>query len=242
MFVILYYISKAENEFGEKTDEKMTMHSLAELDTSYIEDYSSAEAINKSTPIEKLNGYLASTDISPVRHTLTVPWEEVSERTKRHYVRKGREVVNACLEEIVPGESAAVLDCLVKDKLANKTDYNLAEALNCKYFQNSCHWGTRRQILSIIANKVSFKELKMWIPDLTRYHFNIARHHKLLHGAGFGLPTTVKNTRMYLDIGKLDHFLTFISSTHIVQDLPFGEKSSSCPQVNRYESQTLYAP
>ena len=29
---------------------------------------------------------------------------------------------------------------------------------------------------------------------------------------------------MYVDPEKLDHFLTFITSTHIVQDLPFGEK------------------
>ena len=30
---------------------------------------------------------------------------------------------------------------------------------------------------------------------------------------------------MYVEPEKLDHFLSFISSTHIVQDLPFGEKS-----------------
>ncbi len=29
---------------------------------------------------------------------------------------------------------------------------------------------------------------------------------------------------MYMHPGKLDHFLTFITSTHIVQDVPFGEK------------------
>ena len=81
--ILYFFISKAENEFGEKTDEGMTLHSLAELDTSYIEDYPSAEAVFKSTPIEKLNGYLASRDISPVRHTLTVPWEEASERTNK---------------------------------------------------------------------------------------------------------------------------------------------------------------
>ena len=30
---------------------------------------------------------------------------------------------------------------------------------------------------------------------------------------------------MYVEPEKLDHFLSFITSTHIVQDLPFGEKS-----------------
>ena len=30
---------------------------------------------------------------------------------------------------------------------------------------------------------------------------------------------------MYISPEKLDHFLSFITSTHIVQDLPFGEKT-----------------
>ena len=90
-------------------------------------------------------------------------------------------------------------------------------------YHNSNHWSTRRQILSIIADKLTFKELKEWIPNLTWYRFNIARHHTLLYGRGSVLPT-IKNTRMYVDPEKLDHFLTFITSTHIVQDLPFGEK------------------
>ena len=67
------------------------------------------------TPVEKLNGYLASRDTSPVRHILTVPWNEASKRTKRYYVRKGRQVVHTCLEEIVPGESETLLECLSKE-------------------------------------------------------------------------------------------------------------------------------
>jgi len=35
----------------------------------------------------------------------------------------------------------------------------------------------------------------------------------------------VKSTRIYIASEKLDHFLTFITSTNIVQDLPFGEKT-----------------
>ncbi|KXJ24888.1 hypothetical protein AC249_AIPGENE6783 [Exaiptasia diaphana] len=53
----------------------------------------------ESTSLEKLNSYLASPDISPVRHKLTVPWEEASERTKRHYIRKGREVTDEEFED-----------------------------------------------------------------------------------------------------------------------------------------------
>ena len=69
-----------------------------------------------------------------------------------------------------------------------------------------------------------FIEIKTWIPDLSRYRYNIARHHRLLHGRGAVVPIST-STRMYVEPEKLDHFLSFITSTHIVQDLSFGEKS-----------------
>ena len=42
--------------------------------------------------------------------------------------------------------------------------------------------------------------------------------------AAFKVPS-VKGTRMYIAPQKLDHFLSFTISTHIIQDLPFGEKN-----------------
>ena len=52
----------------------------------------------------------------------------------------------------------------------------------------------------------------------------MARHHTLLHGRGS--PVTVgKTTRVRVSADKLDHFLTFITSSQIIQDLPFGEKT-----------------
>ena len=91
-------------------------------------------------------------------------------------------------------------------------------------YNNAEHGSSRRQILSIMADKVNFKDLQRWIPNLSRYRFNIARHHLLLHGRGSKIPS-VKSTRMYIAPEKLDHLLSFITSTHIVQDLPFGEKT-----------------
>ena len=78
--------------------------------------------------------------------------------------------------------------------------------------------------LTIMADKVSFSILKSWIPGLTIHRFNVARHHILLHG--WGSPVAMgKATRVCISAEKLDHFLTFITSSQIIQDLPFGEKA-----------------
>ena len=91
-------------------------------------------------------------------------------------------------------------------------------------YQNASHWSTRRQILSIMADKVSFKVVKTWIPNLSRYRYNIARHHILLHGRG-STVSLVENRRTKVSPEKLDHFLTFITSPYVMQDLPFDEKT-----------------
>ena len=101
-------------------------------------------------------------------------------------------------------------------------DSTLLEAL-VECHNNASNWSTRREMLSIMADKVSFKVLQSWIPDLSRYQYNIAHHHLLLHGRGSDVPV-VKSTTMFISPEKLDHFVTFITSTHVMQDLPSGEK------------------
>ncbi|KAK2564086.1 hypothetical protein P5673_012307 [Acropora cervicornis] len=138
------------------------------------------------TTKDKLNSYLASRDISPIRSTMVIPWDTAGDRTKRQYVRKAKQVVFATLEEIAPSSPEmlfkAVEESLKKGE-ADDMDSALLEAL-VESYENSNHWSTRRQILSVIADKVSFSTLQKWIPDLTRYRYNIARHHRLLHGRG----------------------------------------------------------
>lgn len=138
----------------------------------------------RQSPREKLNDFLASRDISPIRHSLDKPWIEASERTKRHYTRKARQTVIACSNEIAPEDSEKLLSSLVKSKLEESTiDSSLMECLT-ECYNNATHWSTRRQILSIMADTLTFKDLQRWILNLSRYRFNIARHHLLLHGRG----------------------------------------------------------
>ena len=112
---------------------------------------------------------------------------------------------------------------IVKFKSEERSvDSSLMECLT-ECYNNADHWSTRRQILSIMVDSVSFKDWQRWLPNLSRYRFNIARDHLLLHGRGSNVDS-VKSSRMYIAPEKLDHFLAFITSTHIVQDLPLGEK------------------
>ncbi|XP_078377327.1 uncharacterized protein LOC144660537 [Oculina patagonica] len=57
------------------------------------------------TPLNKLNEFLESRDVSPVRHTVTIPWNaEASERTRRRHLRKAQQAVGAVLDEVAPNQ------------------------------------------------------------------------------------------------------------------------------------------
>ncbi|CAH3192440.1 unnamed protein product [Porites evermanni] len=151
-------------------------------------------------PLKKLNDFLASRDVSPVRHKLSVPWESANERTKRRYSRKAKQSVQEVLEVIAPGQSDKLLTTLGESLPSERTqaEEEILQALAESYL-NATHWSTRRQILSILADKLSLKELTHYIPGVTPYRFNIARHHRLLHGRGAIVPTDITRRMKGLD-------------------------------------------
>jgi hypothetical protein len=97
--VFLFFYSKENNKLGREIDDEVTFkinpdESLAVFyapysEKSFCKSFVDESFVLESKPVEKLNPYLASRDISPIRQTLTIPWKEASERTKRLYVHKG---------------------------------------------------------------------------------------------------------------------------------------------------------
>lgn len=149
-----------------------------------------------------------------------------SSRThKTTLCEKGKQIALAALEELAPQNSEMLLSAIQaeRQKSAEDMDSSFLEAM-VECYENCGHWSSRRQMLSIIADKVRFATVQRWLPDLSRYRYNIARHHRFLHGRGTEVPQQ-KQKRIKVSPDKLDHFLAFITSAHIIQDLPFGEKT-----------------
>ena len=168
-----------------------------------------------------------------MRFPLTTQWEEASERKRRRHLCKVNQAVDAVLEEVAPNQSGQLWKSLVASKSSDENpsgnerkpvDEVLMEAL-AECYRNASNRQTRRQILSIMADKVSFKTLKKQIPNLTRYQFREARKRILVEGRGVALSLQSSQTRMAVSQTQLDHFLDFITSTHVIQDLPFAQKS-----------------
>lgn len=180
-------------------------------------------------PREKLNEYLLSDGIAPI----VKPWREwgqVTDRTKQRYTKKTAEIVSSVLHTISPKDAGSLWQAIVSSAAMNKAlgleelsqpskDYldALAEA-----YSNANGWDTRRQILSIMAGLASYKAISVFIPGLSRYHYTIANLHRLQFGRGTSM-TYQPLVRVRVERQQLDHFLSFITSPHLVQDLPFGQ-------------------
>ena len=183
----------------------------------------------------QLNRFLQIRDISPVRNPSSVSWKTANERTKRRYLRKARQSISAVLEVIAPGASEELWNELCERHMQavskesqnegvsrSEKEVKLLEAFAESYL-NAQHWSTRRQILSLMADKLSLHELREFIPTITSYRYNIARRHRLLHGRAAPVSCH-ESRRIRIDPAKLEHFVSFITSPHVIQDVPFGEK------------------
>ena len=91
-------------------------------------------------------------------------------------------------------------------------------------YQAASRWETRRQILSIMADKVRCKTLLKFISGLTKYRFTEAKRHCLTYGRGAPVQS-VRAPGTDVTFSQIEHFLAFITSSQIVQHLPFGERS-----------------
>ena len=101
-------------------------------------------------------------------------------------------------------------------------------------YKNASSCDTPRQILSIMTCTASLAAIREFIPGLTQFRYTVANLHRLQHGTGASVPRQ-PTARFRVDEVQLDHFLQFITSPHIVQDLPFGQKSLQLSNGNVVE-------
>ena len=79
----------------------------------------------------------------------------------------------------------------------------------------------RTQILSFLVDIFSLPELQRLLPHVNAYKFHQARLR-----FGFGQSATQKtHYRVRMSLTKVDHFITFISSPHLIQDVAYGTRT-----------------
>ena len=184
-----------------------------------------------SKPLRLLNAFLEEGGIKTISHP-QLKRNKCADRTKRRYIQHTTDILVAVLKVVSPENAGYLWSALQASKVVNDelgvegilhpSQRVYLEAI-AETYKNASSWDTRRQILSVMTGTASLASIQEYIPGLSQYRYTVANLHRLQHGIGTPVPNQPA-ARLRVDETQLDHFLQFITSPHIVQDLPFGEK------------------
>lgn len=97
--------------------------------------------------------------------------------------------------------------------------HGIAEA-----YENAQNSYTRRSILSIIAPKINFSTIQLFIPNITYYRFLAARLHASQAGSGALIQRPTRVVCRF-EPAQVEHFIDFIVSNYVCTDIPFGQQT-----------------
>ena len=153
----------------------------------------------------------------------------MGDKMKQIHTSKAATVIAQALQVITPNDAGA-LWAAVQSSHSVDIALGTSSAVEGKYltasaetYANASSWDTQRQVLATMADLAPLSTLRNYIPNLSEWRFKMARLHILKYGRGSAMPIR-QTPRMRIDENQLDHFLSFITSPHIIQDLPFGKR------------------
>ncbi|KXJ11458.1 hypothetical protein AC249_AIPGENE89 [Exaiptasia diaphana] len=223
-------VEEASQEVDELCERLGSLNITTDQSMYHAESSKSSNGSSDSTVSRrlKLNEFLLLGNKDPVKQPKK-KWEASSVRTRNDRISKAKDVIVSSVTIIAPDNPGSLWIAL-KDSHCVERSLGLDTREDTKYlnalaetYDNAASWDTRRQILSIMADLVPSTVIQRYIPGVTEYRMKAARTHLACFGRG--VPVEVKRSpRMRVDDLQLDHFLSFITSPHIILDLPFGQR------------------
>ena len=227
-------------------DTSLYVPSQTETSSSELAGDSRSSA-NLSLRRTKLNEFLAISGKSTLTQQRK-PWANLLDSRTRHvYVTKARDAVMAALEVIIPDDAGGLWEALkesgeVESALGVLSEPHPADDKYLKSlaetYQNASSWDTRRQVLSVMADLVPYSLIQRYLPGITEYRVKTARERGKKYRRGSAVLLS-KSPRMRVNCAQLDHFLDFITSPHVILDLPFGQRLLSLADGSLLETPNL---
>nr|XP_034313671.1 uncharacterized protein LOC117684677 isoform X2 [Crassostrea gigas] len=197
----------------------------------------SNQSFTFSHDIQHLNEYLKIIGEREFSDDGRYQWDSYSKSAKSYYTKRFRNILTKLITIIFPKNVEEVVkNLLVSEENQKMTPSIISEGTFgplVHAYQTSETWHHRLQILSYFTQTLSFKEAKSLLPNITESKYYAAKNHA--KKVGPGLPVGTTSTRKRMDPVKLDSFLDFITSPHVIRDLPYGERKIKLTDGTVYE-------
>ena len=161
----LYQLSSSEEETQSTTDDSISQATCAQYPGP-------ADDIGKDK-VAALQLFVDECSIGPVGSIMKRPWSDATSKTHDCYTRKASEIIAEVLKTVAPQSAPELWEAVRrKDEVSRilesvhpGSDLLLAVVESYKQADSS---EIRRQLLSLVASKVTYAALATHIPRLTR--------------------------------------------------------------------------
>ena len=171
------------------------------------------------------NGFLASLGLSEFSEGDRKSWLSYSNKAKHLYICRFRNILYEAIATVFPHDVDQIYKetTTANDTTANSNQDQEQYEYLVESYKKADTWQQRRQVISVLAVAKPFKEVFKIIPDVTEHRYYAARFHAKNVRPVLPVPPGDPH-RKKMDPNKLDAFLDFITSNHILRDLPYGEQ------------------
>ncbi|CAC5387913.1 unnamed protein product [Mytilus coruscus] len=225
--LLIYHSDNFQSSYMVTDQSSQNTISSSQNTASTIEDY------NREHYVDLLNNYLNSRKVSAISLPIQ-SWKDSSKRTKRRYQGLFKECFYTIIDTFFPGEYDDIFDNICEDDEYQDEDDNgsskMITALVESYDKSSA-WQVRRQVLSVLAIKLSFKQLINYLLGLTEYRYYVAQKHSILYGCAIP-PATVRKSLEGLDYFVAERSRGFQDLQDIVLSEGYPETSNGT-ELNR---------
>lgn len=189
----------------------------------------SQASYQREEALQYLNNFLDINGYKTVSSLPSKPWFELSKKSQTMYVDKIQNITECVIRCFFPENFSDVSQQVYMSNFTEKDTPKVKPrplttmSTIAEFYQKAESWQHRRQLLSMLSLFMTYQEALELIPDLTEYKYYASKKHGEKYGYGLPVPS-VEIHRQKMDPLKLDSFLDFITSPHIIRDLPYGEK------------------
>ena len=149
--------------------------------------------------------------------------ESTKPKVKKKYERVKSQLEKRFAEAIAPGQSEELISQILHNEDCNEDDTEpVPEELvvPVKMFKESDYFG-KLLVLAVINHGKYTKEFLMEIFDCTKHQIDQA-HKMQRENSGLSIPKKEKIIRQRIPQEKIQHFLEFLFSRCLLQDVAFG--------------------
>lgn len=160
----------------------------------------------------------------------TSDFSQMATGTKSNRAKTALRIIEAILATFAPGASDLLMDLVIQKRLKrSKTSWRREQSEKftdlienvVEEYQVATSRQTRMQILGIVAPVLRFSEMQQYIPGITPYTFHQARLHAKMTKSGMTEQAAGTRKERY-DKKKVRSFILYITSPHVITNLPFG--------------------